>query len=111
MSINRNIQKARESKGLRQEEVSEMTRIPLSTYRNYEHGKQLPPADRLKAIALALGVSTDSLVFEEKEIEVSEEMRPFLKRFETLPSELKQHAKLTMRSLLMGYEAEMLASR
>jgi len=111
MSIHQNIQKSREIKGLRQEEVAELAKIPLSTYKNYEQGKQLPPADRLKAIALALGVSTDSLVFEEKEIEVGEEMRPFLKRFETLPSELKQHAKLTMRSLLMGYEAEMLTSR
>ncbi|HHM8691164.1 TPA: helix-turn-helix domain-containing protein, partial [Pseudomonas aeruginosa] len=43
MAIGENIRKARERKGLRQEQVAEMAGIPLSTYKNYEHGKQPPP--------------------------------------------------------------------
>ncbi|MCT7418570.1 helix-turn-helix domain-containing protein [Pseudomonas aeruginosa] len=31
-----------------------MAGIPLSTYKNYEHGKQPPPGDRIGAIARTL---------------------------------------------------------
>ncbi|WP_349632739.1 helix-turn-helix domain-containing protein [Pseudomonas aeruginosa] len=55
MAIGENIRKARERKGLRQEQVAEMAGIPLSTYKNYEHGKQPPPGDRIGAIARTLG--------------------------------------------------------
>ncbi|MCO3072300.1 helix-turn-helix transcriptional regulator [Pseudomonas aeruginosa] len=108
MAIGENIRKARERKGLRQEQVAEMAGIPLSTYKNYEHGKQPPPGDRLGAIARTLGVSADELVFEESERQVADELRALFKRFEVLPPDLKTQAKVAIRGLLMSYEVEAL---
>lgn len=108
VAIGENIRKARERKGLKQEQVADMAGIPLSTYKNYEHGKQPPPGDRIGAIARSLGVSADELVFEEAERQVSDELRAMFKRFETLPPELKTQAKLAIRGLLMSYEVEAL---
>lgn len=108
MAIGENIQKAREHKGFKQEQVAQMTGIPLSTYKNYEHGKQPPPGDRIGAIARALGVSADEIVFDEGERQVADELRALFKRFEALPPELKSQAKLAIRGLLMSYEVEAL---
>ncbi|MCT7418384.1 helix-turn-helix domain-containing protein [Pseudomonas aeruginosa] len=89
MAIGENIRKARERKGLRQEQVAEMAGIPLSTYKNYEHGKQPLTRRPDRAIARTLGVSADELVFEESERQVADELRALFKRFEVLPPDLK----------------------
>lgn len=108
MAIGENIKRAREHKGLKQEEVAEKAGIPLSTYKNYEHGKQPPPGDRIGAIARALGVSADEIVFDESERQVTDELKAIFRRFDELPPELKTQAKMAMRGLLMGYESELL---
>ncbi|MDL4541111.1 helix-turn-helix domain-containing protein [Pseudomonas aeruginosa] len=71
-----------------------MAGIPLSTYKNYEHGKQPPPGDRIGAIARTLGVSADELVFEESERQVADELTSPIQRGSTvLPPDDHENGK------------------
>lgn len=57
-----------------QRELSEATRIPLDTLREYERGKYAPSAERLAILSMALGASIDS--FYAGDLEEGEEGRP-----------------------------------
>jgi len=108
MTIATNLKKARESRGLTQEQVSTLTGIPVATYKNYERGKQPPPGDRIGTLARALAVSADDIVMEESDRHVSDELRAIFQRFDQLPDDMKKQIKLCIRGILMSYEQELL---
>ncbi|MCM1579295.1 MAG: helix-turn-helix domain-containing protein [Ruminococcus sp.] len=63
MAFKDNLQATRISAGLTQQELAEkigMTKVAIC---GYEKGTRKPDTDKLQALALALGCSTDALLF------------------------------------------------
>lgn len=108
MTIGDNLRKAREAKGLTQKEVWEASGISESSYKSYEKGERPPPGDKIVTLARLLGVSTDELLLEQSEREISDDLRAIFNRFDLLPGEEKRHAKIALRGILMSYEQEAL---
>ena len=81
MTIAERIRLTRQQKKLSQKELAEMADVNKKSLSRYELGSSIPPADALKAIADALGVSTDYLLSEEH---VTIKDKELLKKFEVI---------------------------
>lgn len=108
MTIGTNLKQAREAKKLTQREVWEAAGISKSSYTAYEAGRSDPTGDVIVKLAKALGVTTDELLLDEQERSVSEDMAPILKRFEALPVDIRNQARIALKGVLFGYEQEAL---
>jgi len=62
MTISERIRLTRQQKKLSQADLADASGVNKKSLSRYELGTSVPPADALKAIADALGVSTDSLL-------------------------------------------------
>ena len=62
MTIAERIRLYRQQKGLSQAELAEKSTVNNKSLSRYELGSSIPPADALKNIADALGVSADTLL-------------------------------------------------
>ncbi len=62
MNFSENLKEARVSRGFSQKEIADLLGIDRSTYVNYEAGKREPNLERLRALAMTLGVSADYLL-------------------------------------------------
>lgn len=108
VTIGANLKRYREAKGLTQQAVWEAAGISKSSYTSYEAGRGIPSADKVVAIAHVLGTTTDELLLDPSEMAVSQDMVPILRRFEALPPEIRNQAKIALKGVLFGYEQEAL---
>ncbi|NMZ77669.1 helix-turn-helix transcriptional regulator [Pseudomonas nitroreducens] len=108
MTIASNLRKYRKAKSLTQREVWEAAGVSKSSYVAYEAGKQIPAGDTVVALAKILGTSTDELLLDETERAVSEDIAPILKRFDALPPDIRNQARIALKGVLFGYEQEAL---
>lgn len=65
MTIAERIRLSRQQRKLSQTELAEKAEVNLKSLSRYELGTSVPPADLLKKIADALGVSADALLSDE----------------------------------------------
>lgn len=106
MTFSENLKRFRKARGLTQPQVWGPTGIAKSSYTAYEAGTQMPSADKVVDLAKALGVTTDELLLGEEEMTVSEDLRPILKRFDSLPAEIRNQARIALKGVLFGFEQE-----
>ncbi|TBU73738.1 transcriptional regulator [Pseudomonas daroniae] len=106
MNLAANLKRFRAARGLTQQQVWEAAGISKSSYTGYESGHGMPAADKALALAKVLGVSTDELLMSERELSVSEDMKPILRRFEALPLEIRNQARIALKGVLFGFEQE-----
>ena len=81
MTIEERIRLYRQQKNLSQAELAERSGVNNKSLSRYELDTSIPPADALKAIADALGVSTDSLLSDDN---IAIKDTQLLKRFEVI---------------------------
>lgn len=81
MTIAERIRLTRQQKKLSQTELAELANVNKKSLSRYELDASIPPADALKAIADALGVSTDYLLSDDH---VSIKDKELLKKFEVI---------------------------
>jgi len=108
MTIADNLKRYRAAKKLSQREVWEAAGVSKSSYTSYEAGRADPTGEVIVRLAKALGVTTDELLLTEQERSVSEDLEPILKRFEALPPEIRNQARIALKGVLFGYEQEAL---
>lgn len=108
MTLGENLKRIRKGRGLTMPEVWGPAGIGKSTYSTYEAGTAMPSADKVVAMAKVLGVTTDELLLDSEEMTVSEDLRPILKRFDALPAEIRNQARIALKGVLYGYEQEAL---
>jgi|SRR5690606_19557864 len=106
MILSENLKKFRAARGLTQPQVWGPAGIAKSSYTSYEAGNQMPSADKVVELARVLGVTTDELLLDESEMTVSEDLRPILKRFDALPSTIRNQARIALKGVLFGFEQE-----
>lgn len=86
----------RKARGLTQQALADQVGLAVLQIRRYEGGTSQPTLDVIRRLAIALGVSADMLVFDEKERGPSETLRY---QFETV-SRMSEHDQEVIRELL-----------
>ena len=81
MSLSARLITLRKQLGLSQQAMADAVGVHSNSWKKYESGQAQPSLDVLKKIAMALHVSTDSLLFDEQERGPNDEFRL---RFEAL---------------------------
>ena len=64
-AVGERLRTARERSGLTQEALAEQLHVTRQTISNWEGGKSLPDIESLKALAAALNVSIEQLIYEQ----------------------------------------------
>jgi transcriptional regulator with XRE-family HTH domain len=96
MTIGERIRIARQNKKISQQELSDKSGVAYKSLSRYELGSTVPPADALKAIADALGVSADFLLSDDT-IQIKD--KDLFKKFEVI-QEMRGDTKNTIMNLL-----------
>jgi len=96
MTIAERIRLARQQKNISQQELAKLSGLNNKSLSRYELGTSIPPADAIKAIADVLGVSTDSLLSDEK-IDIKD--RELFKKFQII-QEMNDDTKLMVVKFL-----------
>lgn len=99
----------RNERGMTQGTLAEHVGIHVSQLRRYEAGNSSPTLDVLRKLAIALSVSSDTLVFD-AERDSDEELRLQLEATQRLTDEDKQLVKRFINGLLLSHEAKRLAA-
>jgi transcriptional regulator with XRE-family HTH domain len=100
----------RKTKGLTQQQLAERVGLHQSQIHRYESGSSEPSMDALRRLALALGVTTDQLVFEEGEREVADELRLQFEAISRFDPEDRKAARAFLDVLILKHEAKRWAS-
>jgi transcriptional regulator with XRE-family HTH domain len=96
MTISERIRITRQNKKMSQQELSDKSGVAYKSLSRYELGATVPPSDALKAIADALGVSTDVLLSDDT-VQIKD--KELFKKFEII-QEMKGDTKNTVMNLL-----------
>lgn len=108
MTIAENLKRFRKAKKLTQRTVWEAANVSKSSYVSYEAGKAIPAGDTVVALAKVLGTTTDEILLDDTERAVSEDLAPILRRFDALPEDVRNQARIALKGILFGYEQEAL---
>lgn len=96
MTIAERIRIYRQQRKLSQAELSEISGVNNKSLSRYELNTSIPPADALKAIADALGVSSDALLSDNN---ISIKDKELLKRFEVIQNMIGEDKQMIMKFL------------
>lgn len=100
----------RKDEGLTQKALAEEAEISLIQLRRYEAGSSQPTLDIIKRLAVALGVSSDALLFDSDERGPDEELRYRLEAIRQFDPDDKRVAKAVLDGLILKNQANRLAS-
>lgn len=96
MTIAERIRIYRQQRKLSQAKLSELSGVNNKSLSRYELNTSIPPADALKAIADALGVSSDALLSDNN---ISIKDKELLKRFEIIQNMIGEDKQMIMKFL------------
>lgn len=96
MTIAERIRLYRQQKGLSQAELAEKSQVNNKSLSRYELGSSIPPADALKNIADALGISTDALLNDDI---ISIKDKELLQKFEVIQEMNEEDKAIVTRFL------------
>lgn len=105
MAFAERLAELRREKGLTQQQLAGRVGLHQTQIHRYESGSSEPSMDALRRLALAFGVSTDALVFEEGERGPDEELRLQFEAVSRFGPEEKRVAKAVLDSLILQHEA------
>lgn len=96
----------RKEKNLTQKELAELASVHVSQVRRYESGSSQPTLDVIRKIAIALHVSADTLIFDEKERGPDDDLRLHFEAVSKLSGEEKETIKELLEGILLKHEAK-----
>lgn len=98
----------RRQRELTQDQLAERVGVHVSQIRRYEAGSTAPTLEVLKNLALALSISTDTLVFDLDERGPDEELRLALEAAQHLTPHEREHLLAVAEGLLLRHQARTL---
>jgi transcriptional regulator with XRE-family HTH domain len=111
MGFPERLAKLRKKKSLTQQAIAEVVGVHVIQVSRYETGSSQPTLDIIRKLAVALGVSSDELIFDNNERGPNDELRL---QFETISKfddeEEKKAIKLLLDSVILRHEAKRLVS-
>lgn len=106
MNLHKKLVQLRKTKGLTQQQMAEAAEIHLTQIKRYEAGSSQPSLEALRKIAVALGVTTDSLLFEDTERGPDEDLRLQFETIAKMPKKEKQIIRELLEGMIIKYEAQ-----
>lgn len=100
----------RRDKGFTQKELAEIVGLHQSQIHRYESPPSQPMLDALRKLALALGVTTNELAFEDDERGPDDELRLQFEAISRFSPDEKKTAKEVLDGLILKHEAKRWAS-
>ena len=95
----------RRAKGLTQVALARTCEISVPMLQRYEAGSSQPTLDVIKKLAVALGVSSDALIFDAKERGPDDDLRLQFEAAQRLDPEEKRIARALLESLIIRHDA------
>ena len=95
----------RKQKVLSQQALADAVGLHVTQIKRYESGAVQPSLEALKKIAVSLGVTTDSLLFDDVERGPDDELRLQFEAVSQLPPEERIVVKEVLESLIIKYQA------
>ncbi len=111
MSIAKRIATLRKDKGLTQQALADAIGLHITQIKRYESGTSQPSLEALKKISKTFRVTTDSLIFEQEELEPEPNLTLQFKAISNMPEQEKTVIKQLLEGMIIKYEAERWSSR
>jgi transcriptional regulator with XRE-family HTH domain len=99
---------ARKQQGLTQQQLADRVGVHVTQLRRYEAGTNQPTLDVLRALAVALSVSTDSLVFDDHERGPGDDLRLTFEATQRLDPDERTTVRQLIEAILLRHEARRL---
>jgi len=99
MAFPKRLAQLRKDRGLTQQVLADTVNLHVIQIRRYERGTSQPTLDVIRRLAVALSVSTDTLIFETEERGPGEDLRLQFEAIEAMDSEDKK----VIASLINAY--------
>ncbi|MBK7146986.1 MAG: helix-turn-helix transcriptional regulator [Xanthomonadales bacterium] len=96
----------RKARSMTQQSLAEKTGIHVVQIRRYEAGVSQPTLDAIRKLALALNVSADALVFDEKERDPVKKLKLHFEAVAQLPPEQQETIIELIDGMLLKHEAQ-----
>lgn len=101
---------ARKERDMTQQALADLAGVHVTQIRRYEAGTNEPTLDVLRNLAIALHVSTDSLVFDETERAPADELRLAFEATNDLDADERTMIKNLIEAVLLKHQARRWAS-
>lgn len=111
MSIANRLIILRKQKGLSQQALADAIGIHVTQVKRYEGGISLPSLEAIKKIAQTLRVTTDSLIFEEDELQPGADLALQFQAITNMAPEQQEVIKQLLEGMIIKYEAERWSSK
>lgn len=95
----------RKQKGLSQQALADAVGLHVTQIKRYEAGATQPSLDALKKVAITLGVTTDSLLFDDAERGPDDELRLQFDVIARLDNEEKRVIRELIDGMILKYQA------
>ncbi|MCF6212274.1 MAG: helix-turn-helix domain-containing protein [Gammaproteobacteria bacterium] len=105
MSFSERVVTLRKQKSWTQQQLAERVGVRVLQIRRYESGASQPTLDAIRRLALALGVTTDELIFDKDERGPDEDLRLQFEALTRFTPEEKKIAKAVLESLILKHDA------
>jgi len=106
MSVGKNIEQKRKAVDMSQQALAEKIGSTAKTVGRWEADENFPGGDAVINMAHVFGCSTDEILLERHERDISPEMRALFRRFSDLPEEMKPLARGMISAILSNFEEE-----
>lgn len=106
MDFGKRVAALRKERGLTQQALADRVGVHVSQVHRYESGVALPAFDILKALAVALKVSADLLVFDKDERGPDDDLRLQFEAVAKFSKDEKKVVKALLEGLILKHEAQ-----
>ena len=105
MSFPERVVTLRKQKNWTQQQLAEQVGVRVLQIRRYESGASQPTLDAIRRLALALGVTTDEIIFDKDERGPDDDLRLQFEALTRFTPEEKKIAKAVLESLILKHDA------
>ncbi len=109
MAFSQSVAQLRKNKNWTQQALAEQVSVKVLQIRRYENGSSQPTLEVIKNLAIALGVTTDELIFDDDERGPSDELKLQFERVSKFNTEEKAVVKALLEGLILKHEAKRLS--
>lgn len=111
MGFPERVEQLRKKKELTQQELADQVGVKVLQIRRYENGSSQPTLEVIKHLAVALGVTSDTLIFGEGERGPDESLRLQFEVLSQFDEEDKQVAQEVLEGLILKHQAKQSTQR
>ncbi|ECE6726404.1 MULTISPECIES: helix-turn-helix domain-containing protein [Acinetobacter] len=101
MSVGRNIKKVCDQVGITNRELARLSKIPESTINTIIADKSDPKASNLKKIIIALGVSADTILFDETDMGTNGDLKILFREVERFEGKEREQLKDMLKMMIV----------